>query len=60
MHATTYFRTFSSNDHTGFLEDVSITFIGKTDPSDPLKREDYWRSILKTLSPNGLNIEESV
>ena len=54
------FEHFSSNDHTGFLEDVSITFIDKTDPSDPLKREDYWRSILKTLSPNGLNIEESV
>ena len=28
---------------TGFFNDVSITFIDKTDPSDPLRREDYWR-----------------
>ena len=43
-----------------FLEDVSLTFINKTDPSDPLKREDYWRSTLKIMAPFGLNIEESV
>ena len=44
----------------GFLENVSLTFIDKTDPSDPLKREDYWRSALKTMAPFGLNTEESV
>ena len=37
------FRHFSSMVHIGFLNDVSITFIDKTDPSDPLKQEDYWR-----------------
>ena len=46
--------------HCDFLEDVSLTFKDKTDPSDPLKREDYWRSTLKTMAPFGLNIEESV
>ena len=39
---------------------VSITFIDKTDPPDPLRREDYWRQTLKTMVPYGLNIEDSV
>ena len=42
------------------LNDVSITFIDKADPSDPLRREDYWRQTLKTMVPYGLNIEDSV
>ena len=46
--------------HNGFLNDVSITFIDKTDPSDPLRREDYWRKTLKTMVPYGLNTEDSV
>ena len=54
------FRHFSSPGHNGFLNDVSITFIGKTDPSDPLKREDYWRRTLRTMAPFGLNTEDSV
>ena len=51
---------FCCTDHSGFIDDVSITFIDKTDPSDPLKREDYWRSVLKTKAPYGLNIEDCV
>ena len=39
---------FCECNHKGFVNDVSITFIDKTDPSDPLKREDYWRITLKT------------
>ena len=31
------FWHFSSPGHNGFLNDVSVTSIGKTDPSDPLK-----------------------
>ena len=46
--------------HNGFLNDVSITFIDKTDPTDPLRREDYWRQTLKTVVSYGLNIEDSV
>ena len=45
--------------HDGFLNDDSITFIEKTDPSDPLRREDYWRQTLKTMAACGLNIEDS-
>ena len=47
-------------DHAQFVNDVSIIFIDKTDPTDPLKREQYWRHILKTLTPYGLNISESL
>ena len=54
------FSHFSMAGHNGFLIDVSITFIDKTDPSDPLRREDYWRETLKTMVPYGLNIEDSV
>ena len=54
------FSHFSVADHGGFLNDVSVTFIDKTDPSDPLWRKDYWRQTLKTMVLYGLNIEGSV
>ena len=47
-------------DHTQFVNDVSIIFIDMTDPNDPLKREQYWRHVLKSLVPYGLNISEIV
>ena len=34
------FRYFSIPGHNGFLNDNSVTFIDKTDPSEPLKREE--------------------
>ena len=40
------FNHFCTSGLAGFLDDVSITLIGKTHPSDPLKRKDYWRSTL--------------
>ena len=52
------FSHFSMAGHNGFLNDVSITFIDKTDPSDSLQREDYWRQTLKTMVLYGLNIED--
>ena len=54
------FSHFSMLGHDGFLNDVFITFIDKTDPSDPLRREHYRRQTLKTMVPYGLNIEDSV
>ena len=36
------FRHFSSPGHNGFLNDVSVTFIDKMDPSHPLKHETFW------------------
>ena len=40
--------------YMNILEHISTTLIDKTDPSDPLKREDYWRRTLYTMAPNGL------
>ena len=33
------FEHFKGDDHSGFVENVSITFIDKTDPSNPEMRE---------------------
>ena len=46
---------FQSLDHNGFLEDTEITFIDKTDPSDPTRCEEFWIDTLKTHYPLGLN-----
>ena len=54
------YEHYSSVGHCGFLEQVSITLIDNTDPSDPLKREDYWRRTLCTMAPYSLNIEDHV
>ena len=55
-----FYKHFSSPDHNSFLEDTFITFIDKTDPSNPLQRENFWIETLKTMVPFGLNIEDSV
>ena len=46
------YEHFSSEGHCSFLDEVSITFIDKTDPKDPNKREHYWRHALKTMAPD--------
>ena len=43
------------NDRNDLLEDCNITLIDKTDGSDPIRREEYWRRVLKTVTPYGLN-----
>ena len=53
------YRHFSSPCHKGFLNDVSVTLIDKTNGSDPKKREDYWIETLKTMAPYALYIEGS-
>ena len=35
----------------------TVTFIDKTDPSDWLKREEYWRHTLKVVATFELDIE---
>ena len=54
-----HFKHFNSMEHNGFLNNVSITLTNKTDGKNPKKRED-WRRTLKTYSPFGLNVEDSV
>ena len=54
------FNYSCTSGYAGFLDDVSTTFIYKTDPPDLLKREDYWRRTLKTMAPFRLNIKDSI
>ena len=54
------YRHFSSSGDMVFLDDILVTLIDKTDRSDPKKREDYWMKPLKTMTPYGLNIDNSV
>ena len=35
------YKSFESEVHTEFLDDVSITLIDKADGSNPTKRENY-------------------
>ena len=48
---------FLEPDRKGFLKDVEIRLIDKTQGSDPTKRKLYCIRILKTLYPDGLNID---
>ena len=34
---------FMLEEHAKFVNDAPIYFIDKTDPTDPLQREQYWR-----------------
>ena len=47
---------FLSEDHDGLLNNVYIILIDKTDPLDPERREEFWRTKLWTLAPLGLNV----
>ena len=40
-----------------FFQDVSVTLIGKTDPSYPNKCEDYWIDTLKTKATHGTEFD---
>ena len=46
------FEHFAFFSYNGFLEDCTITLIDKTDGVDPT-REEYWRKVLKIVSPKG-------
>ena len=49
---------FLSVGRNSLINDVEIVFNNKTDPSDPTRREEFWRNKLKTLAPYGLNVEQ--
>ena len=51
---------FLQDDHKGFLENLEVRLIDKTEGSDPTKREFYWMRTLKPLYPDGLNIESDL
>ena len=50
---------FLQDDHKGFLEDVEIRLTDKMQGFDSTKREYQWMRTLKTLYPDGLNIESN-
>ena len=50
---------FLQDDYKGFLEYVEGRLIDKTQGSDPTKRDYYCMRTLKTLYPDGLNIESN-
>ena len=54
------FEHFKNKGHSGFLGNVSITHIDKTDREDPKMRKNYLMRTLKTYTPFVLSIEESV
>ena len=45
------FEYFAFHRNNGFLEDCAITSIDKGDGTDTTRREQYWRKVLKTVSP---------
>ena len=51
---------FYSEGLNGFLGNVSISLIGKTDGFQPKKMENYWMKTLKTVAPLGLNVKSAV
>ena len=54
-----FYELFYSDGANGFLEDVAITPIDKTDGRDSKNRENYWMRTLKMIA-HGLNIEDGV
>ena len=48
---------FSNEGHHSFSDDLSVTLINKTVLPNLLKQENYWRNTVKTVTPEGLNIE---
>ena len=45
------YEHFYSEGHNGFLENVSVSLIDKTDGFQHKKSENYWMRTLKTLAP---------
>ena len=52
-----FYEHFYSEGHSGFLGNVSISLIHKTDGFLPKKREKYWMRTLKNLAPLGLMLK---
>ena len=60
VYAGTSFQAFFKLRSQWILNDLLITFIDKTDLSNPLKQQKYGIRSLKTMAPFGVNIVESV
>ena len=45
---TKLFEHFIFHVHNSFLEDRLVNLIDKTDGADPIRREEFWRRVMKT------------
>ena len=54
------YKHFESESHSGFHDDVSIILIGKTDGSNPNKRETYLIQTFKSIAYCCLNVENGL
>ena len=52
------YEHFQLPGHTGFLQDIYVTHIDKTDPRAPTQHEDYWIHTFNTKAPMGFNVED--
>ena len=50
-------KSFLQRCQQGFLKDVEVRLIDKTQASDPTKEEFYWMRTLKNLYPESVKIE---
>ena len=50
-------KSFLQRCQQGFLKDVEVPLIDKTQASDPTKEEFYWMRTLKNLYPDSVKIE---
>ena len=51
-------RNICSQLFLSIVLETIITVIDKTDGSDPTRKEEYWRRVLKIVTPYGLNITD--
>ena len=49
------FQHFAADNHNFLLNDSGTTLIDKTEGSDPTRREEYWRKVLKSVALYKLN-----
>ena len=54
------YEHFYIKGHNGFLGNVSVSLIDKTDGFQPKKQENYWMRALKIQARLGLNVESAV
>ena len=49
-----FHQHFLGDGYNKLMNYCKITFIDKTDSSDPTKREFFWMRVIKTIAPLGL------
>ena len=42
------YENFLNEGHNELIWDIEIIFLGTTDPSNPTRREDFWKTKLRT------------